>query len=828
MFARKWIYKLSPMIKGSLRFRFFLLILLAVLPGVLLVTYSIIAKQQVGVSAVILILLSSIFALWLDGHALILNNYRSLVELAKRHSSGDLTARSSPNDSSGIFAELAQSFDHMADSLEQHMGKLQRLANKRETVDQIVNELTVQHDLGTLLPLIVDKVSILLDTSFAVIALYDAACSELEIAAVNGLQIPERTRIRMGEGAIGRAAETRQPFLVERYDLWEGRLPEFERYGLRSVLQVPMIHRDQLIGVLSAAEISLTRKFDESDILLMKLIAGTAASAISNTRLFEETHRRLHELEAINAVSRASRVAQSLDEMLPILLEKTMSAVNAIMGSIWLYNPAEERLHPIVTNGIPPLTTSIKPGEGMIGTVFSSAQPHFTPDWREDRLTSDSLRTRIPKGLSGAFIPIRTTWSTIGVLHVGFRSPHELLEHQKNILITITEMAGNAIQRAQLHEQTKRQLERLSALRQIDTAITSSLDIDNIFQILIDQVVTRLGVDAACVWVADSKQQTLEFAASRGFRTDALRSTRLRFGEGYAGQVILDQGTIYIPDLKTRYMNYLRSESFDEEGFVSYLAVPLTAKKQVQGVLEIFHRSTLKPDPEWMDFLETLASQAAIVAGYSRLLEDLRRSNIDLNLAYDSTLEGWARALEVRDQETKGHSQRVAEMTMRLAKSMGIPESDLIQIHRGALLHDIGKLGVADSILLKAGPLDDVEKEIMQKHPILAFELLSSITHLRSALDIPYSHHEKWDGTGYPLGLKGEAIPLSARIFAIVDVWDALTSDRPYRKAWSREEALAYIRDQAGKHFDPQVVDAFLSLIDSEVADGMGAEMTPS
>ena len=805
MFARNWSNKLTRMITGSLGFRFFLLILIAIFSGILLTSGLIVAKQDHEALVVFIGGFLLVITIWYIGDVLAWRSVKSLLELSKRYSSGDMSARSGLSEYSGFLADLAQCLDRAVASM--------------EALSVIMDEITVQHDLATVLQLIVDRVKTLLGTPVAAISLYNASRSDLEFVAVSGLEVPPRKRVRMGEGVTGRAAETRQPLIVDRYDLWEGRLPEFEFYAFTSVMQIPIVHRDELIGVLGVAEVGATRKFTQVEIRLMKLIAGMIANAIRKTRLFEETHLRLQELEAINAVSRASRVAQSLDEMLSIFLEKTMSVVNAIMGSIWLYVPDEDSLHPIVTNGIPPLPTSIEPGKGTVGTVFLSAQPYFTTDWREDPLTSDASRTQIPKGLSGAFIPIRTTRSTIGVLHVGFRSLHELQEHQKHLLVTIAEMAGNAIQRAQLHEQTKRQLERLSALRQIDLAITSSLKIDNIFQILMDQVVTRLGVDAACVWVADTKQQTLEFAASRGFRTDTLRNSRLRFGEGYAGQVVLDQGTIYIPDLKKRYMNYLRSASFDEEGFVSYLAVPLTAKNQVQGVLEIFHRSTLKPDPEWMDFLEALTSQAAIVVGYSRLLENLRHTNIDLNHAYDSTLEGWARALEVRDQETKGHSQRVAEMTLRLARAMGIPEADLIQIHRGALLHDIGKLGVADSILLKAGPLDDAEREIMQKHPILAFELLSPIAHLRSALDIPYLHHEKWDGSGYPLGLKGENIPLSARIFAVVDVWDALTSDRPYRKAWTVPEVLAYIREQAGKHFDPQVVDAFLSLIDHDMAD---------
>ncbi|MDD3699878.1 MAG: HD-GYP domain-containing protein, partial [Atribacterota bacterium] len=183
-------------------------------------------------------------------------------------------------------------------------------------------------------------------------------------------------------------------------------------------------------------------------------------------------------------------------------------------------------------------------------------------------------------------------------------------------------------------------------------------------------------------------------------------------------------------------------------------------------------------------------------------------------LAYDTTIEGWAQALELRDRETEGHTRRVADLTVKLAQALGVKSEDLIHIRRGALLHDIGKMGIPDRILLKPGPLTPEEWEIMKKHPVYAWELLSPIKYLRPALDIPYYHHERWDGTGYPRGLKGEEIPLSARIFAVVDVWDALTSDRPYRPAWSQEKALQYIKEQSGHHFDPRVVEKFLGLLE--------------
>jgi putative two-component system response regulator len=192
---------------------------------------------------------------------------------------------------------------------------------------------------------------------------------------------------------------------------------------------------------------------------------------------------------------------------------------------------------------------------------------------------------------------------------------------------------------------------------------------------------------------------------------------------------------------------------------------------------------------------------------------NLEHAHTELKAAYDATIEGWSRAMDLRDRETEGHTQRVTQLTLELAKAAGISPEELVHIRRGALLHDMCKLGVPDSVLHKPAKLTDEEWVLMRKHPQLAYDMLQPIDYLNPALDIPYCHHEKWDGTGYPRGLKGEQIPLSARIFAIVDVWDALTSDRPYRPAMKTEEVFKYLQDQSGKHFDPQVAELFFKII---------------
>ena len=355
-------------------------------------------------------------------------------------------------------------------------------------------------------------------------------------------------------------------------------------------------------------------------------------------------------------------------------------------------------------------------------------------------------------------------------------------------------------------ERIRRQLEHLTALSGIDRVISANFDLKLSLSEILNHVTKELGVDAADILILNSGLQMLEYGAERGFRTKAIRNTYIRLGESYIDRAVLEHQLIQIPDLREEPKSLPLKNRLTGEDFICYYGVPLIIKGQVKGVMEIFHRATLEPDSEWFDFLNTLAGQAAIAVEIATLFESLQLSNSELFLAYDATIEGWSHALDLRDKETEGHTQRVTEMTVKLARTFGLSDAELVQVRWGALLHDIGKMGVPDGILLKPGPLTDEEWVAMKKHPSFSYEMLSPIRYLRLALEIPYCHHEKWDGSGYPRGLKGAQIPLVARIFAMVDVWDALTSDRPYRAAWPEEKVLDHIRSLVGTHFDPQVV----------------------
>jgi PAS domain S-box-containing protein len=538
------------------------------------------------------------------------------------------------------------------------------------------------------------------------------------------------------------------------------------------------------------------------------------AVRLSQTRILgfckdiTERKQRERELETIAAMSTALRVTKTRAQMLPVILDQLLSLLAVDGAALVMLDPASgDMLSELGCGAWAPFTgVRIPPGAGLNGQMVSDRRPYLNNDVRSDpRLFRPDAFRECP---CVAAAPLAVQGQIIGILWIGRARP--LANSDLDLLIAIADMAANAIHRATMHEKMERQLQRLAALHAIDSAISSSMNLPLTLNILLGHVTAQLEVDAAAVLLLNPQRQTLEFSAGHGFHSTAIERSLVRLGEGHAGAAALERRIVEVPSLAEGQPVFTRASLLAGEGFVAYYCAPLMAKGQIKGVLEIFHRSPVNPDPDWLAFLETLAGQAAIAIDSADLFDGLQRSNTELSIAYDATIEGWSRALDLRDKETEGHTERVTEMTLELARSAGISEEELVPIRRGALLHDIGKMAIPDSILLKPGPLDEREWEIMRQHPTQAFQLLSPIIYLRLALDIPYCHHEKWDGTGYPRGLKGDVIPLAARLFAVVDVWDALRSDRPYRAGWPEEKVIEHIQAGSGTHFDPHAVELFL------------------
>ncbi len=608
-------------------------------------------------------------------------------------------------------------------------------------------------------------------------------------------------------------------------------------------LITPIFAGEEWWGLIEYGDCTIERNWLPAEIDALQVAAEIWGTAIQHKR----------ELDALARLSAALRTATVRAEMLPIVLKHLQELLKVRGAAAVMQNAynskivvelasgdwkelsglhltaAHHLIHSVIQTGQPCINYPVRSC-----TLAERASPSNPHSWicmnctlmSKDCMVTAATNNDIAENISHAAvingIPLITQSHVIGALWLERSRP--LAETDLRLLNAIADMVANAIQRVSLYEQTRQRLQRLSALQTIDTTINASLNLDLTLNVLLTQAATQLGVDAAAVSVLNPRLRTLKYAAGYGFRAINIENLSIRLGDEPAGLAVLEQRIIQTPDPAVLQIAESPAAKFAmdqdvsptsfmrDEAFIISFAAPLIAKGHVKGVLEVFHRSTLDPDSEWLTFLETLAGQAAIAIDNIELFKNLERSNLELSLAYDTTLEGWARALELRDKETEGHTRRVVDLTMRLATAMGIDEVDLIHIRRGALLHDIGKMAIPDAILLKPGPLTDEEWVIMRQHPLHAFNMLRSIAYIRPALEIPYCHHEKWDGSGYPQKLRREQIPISARIFAVVDVWDAIRSDRPYRIAMPKEKAQDLIRQQANTHFDPLVVEAFFRL----------------
>lgn len=361
----------------------------------------------------------------------------------------------------------------------------------------------------------------------------------------------------------------------------------------------------------------------------------------------------------------------------------------------------------------------------------------------------------------------------------------------------------------------QQQLDQLLILQEVNMMVIGGNELGDIMQVIADSMAANTSVDACSILLWED-QSGFEMVAASGFSDPVFFHAQLASSADLVlFEVVVRQMEVHLTRSDVLMSERLRS-LFERENFGQYRAMPIKNENMVTGVIEFFHRDEQQLKENENELVSSLVNLSKLAVQRVQLVEDLEMARLNLEVAYMDTLKGWVRMLDLRDHETEHHTLRVAALTQRLAEKMGIDGEELVNIGRGALLHDIGKMAIPDEILNKPGPLTDEEREIMDKHPVYAYEFLKKIDYLRPVLDIPFCHHEQWDGSGYPRGLAGEDIPKSARIFAVVDVLDALLSDRPYRKAWQEEEALRYIQERSGSHFDPEVVAALFDVMAEE------------
>ncbi len=703
------------------------------------------------------------------------------------------------------------------DALRVSLEDTRQYAERMALLNRVARAISTTLNLDDLLKIVYHEIIKAVPADSFFVALYDKHTDQLEFRIRVDGEIHEAPYVRpLGNALTAEVVNHRKYLLVRDYELEKDHLPEMTLWGTglpsRSWLGVPMQLAEDVLGVISVQSYS-PNAFGEREQEFLSTIADTVAIAIENARLYEAEKRRTARLTQIVKLGIDLASLRQEGEILDTLVNRVAEVMESAACTVMLIDAPNNEAILTAQTGLPSSTskTRIPLTLPAIRTLVKTGEPLILADIDDQEPTIRQILVR-PDIKSFFAYPMVRGGHVIGVLTLSYVRPYQPSAEEISACHLLAERAAAALENARLFEKTEHHLQQVQTLRTIDAAIASSFDLHSILNIILSEIIDQLGVDAADVLLLNPHNYAFEYSAGKGFLTNAIEKSHFLLGEGVVGHQVMERRTIHIPDLNAVMHNFTREDIFTGEGFATYSAVPLIAKGEVKGVLEVYQRSMGARGTDWVEFLETLAGQVTIAIDNSQLFTNLQRSNLELSLAYDATIEGWSRALDMRDTVTEGHTKRVTEMAISLARIMGMSEPELVHMRRGILLHDMGKMGIPDAILLKPDALSEEEWKIMHMHPQYAFEMLAPISYLRPALDIPGCHHEKWDGTGYPRGLKGEQIPLAARIFAVVDVFDALTSDRPYRKAWPRGKAIQYILDEKGKFFDPRVVDVFMSL----------------
>jgi putative nucleotidyltransferase with HDIG domain len=632
--------------------------------------------------------------------------------------------------------------------------------------------------------------------------------------------------MRLGADAYGTASQeppprphglTMQVFLdgkvlvLPKSDEKEIITSQLTEAGIKALIGLPLRAAGRVIGTLFV-RYAQPRTFSEEEIRGLTTFANTAAMALERTRLMEETERRLEEIGALYKLSSVLRGSMTLHEMFPLLLHEAVHMARADAASISLVEGREvvcraaEGLAPEVIDRRMPL------GEGLIGGVAVTGEIRKTPFLpRDPLLVPPSGSVAVVRGVGSTLcLPLRIADEVVGVLLLVSFSRSQFSESEVRLLTAAADVAGGSIHRANIFEQLEHRVHELGSLYEFGQAVSTSLRLEDVIRLVVDTVPPAVQARAIWVFLWNEEEERLVLQSLGEGDSPPQHEVKYRAGEGLVGWVFIEGRPAIVPDVTTdpRW----KKEPENEEAALGFrvkdvMAVPMIHGKKVLGVLLAINRlrgSTFSETDQ--SLFSALAGQTAIAIENAQLFEDVRNISV-------ATISSLATAIDARDPYTRGHSEEVTRIVVQLARELGWQGADLEMIEFAALLHDVGKIAVPDNILRKPEDLVSDEWNIIYLHPYHSAQILRPVEPLHKIIPWIYHHHERWDGTGYPDRLKGEAIPEGARIIAVVDAFNAITTNRPYHKALSEKQALREIAENAGKQFDPVIVEAFLKIM---------------
>jgi PAS domain S-box-containing protein len=731
------------------------------------------------------------------------------------------------NGNTGAFSEehasMVQTFANQA-AIAIHNARLfqeeRRRAKIIEALADIANEIARTPDLSDLLDHVAQRTLDLLKASHVAIYLVQNDNETVAPVAARGTYSQELLShsIRVGEGITGNIVASGKSEIVNDTpgDPRTIRVPgtPIEDGAQETMMSAPLILRDRAIGAINAWRLRSDGLFNESELNFLVSIAHQTSISIALSRLFQETVRRAEEAAAIAEVGRDISATLQLDLVLERIAAYAKDLLNAETSAIYLLESKDGRLHAVAAKGVDAAEIKNDPveiGSGLSGNIASSKHGEIV-----NYAPADPRAVTVKGTVNDPFehfmgVPVLNRDELTGTLVVWRTGAgQEFQPPELNFLSGLAQQAAVAIENARLFQLEKDRRQEAENLQVAATAVASSLDLEQVLHTIMVALSQVIPFDSAAIRLLEGDH--VRIRATQGSpQPEPAAEQVLPASNTLLRAIHLSGKAVILADAQedSRFEEWVGGDHVR-----GWLGVPLISRGTIIGYITLESGHVHAFHEKDASLAQSFAHQAAVAIENARLYSSLELANQELSKAYDTTLEGWGNALELRDKETQGHTRRVADLTIKLGRQLGVHEPELTTLRRGVLVHDIGKMGVPDHILHKKTSLTREEWEEMYKHPQYAFDLLYPIPYLRSAINVAYCHHERWNGSGYPRGLSGEDIPLPARIFAVVDVWDALLSNRPYRKAWPRGKVVQYLRHQSGVLFDPSVVKAFLNMVE--------------
>lgn len=524
-----------------------------------------------------------------------------------------------------------------------------------------------------------------------------------------------------------------------------------------------------------------------------------------------EKARRMVELTALSGFATLFDSTLSEDKVYDNLCEAISRSINPDVVLVFRWDPDRGELAVVASEGVGESEASIVlPRDyGLVGKVLDNRESMMVRDTDLEWGYRQFLETHRIR--SALYSPLKWRDEIYGVVFAGNHLKDSFTPYDLNLMSALAVQAAVAVHNSRLYADLQNRIGELHAIFEIDKAITSAIDLETVLHQIVQMSLALLNAKTSSIMLLDEDSQELVIAAAHGLSEEYLDKGPIKVGESIAGRVIQEGRPIAVYDIRTD-PRHAYPEHARMEGLCSLLSVPLSLKGRVIGVLNLYTEEPHHFTPHEINLFTGLASQAAIAIENARLFESLEEIYIEVITALAS-------AIDARDAYTHGHSNRVMEYSVAIAEEMGLSPAEVDIIRNASILHDVGKIGIKEKILKKPGLLTEEERREMEYHPFIGTRILQSVKLLEPVMPLVYHHHERFDGTGYPDGLKGEEIPLGSRIIAVADAFESMTSDRPYRKALPLEEALAELKRGAGKQFDPQVVQVFLKLVEEGKVD---------